>query len=99
MSDSNPIPIALSHKQLNKLLNSAPKESLGKELTSEDQITQKHDFERLLSSWESISKQLLEDLRRKNDIYLTNKNPKSLMALGALESYLFLALQAKEQSE
>lgn len=99
MTDFNSSPIALSHKQLNKLLASAPKEKFsskdGQGISSETEL----EFNDLVSEWASLSYKLLTKLKSKDNDIINNKKPKSLMALGAMESYLLLAVQAKEASD
>ena len=99
MSDFNSSPIALSHKQLNQLLASAPKEKFS---STDDQVISSDaqtEFNDLLSEWAELSHKLLKELKNKNNSLINNKKPKALMALGALESYLQLAIQAKGASE
>ena len=86
-------------KQLNKLFSKARKNNQIPSENSEFSSTEKDSFQKLLIKWESTSKELLDELAKKDSILFRNRNPKSLMALGALESYLTLALQAEGLSK
>ncbi len=99
MSDFNSSPIALSHKQLNKLLASAPKEKFTSTDDQEMSSEIEKEFNNLLLEWTTISKKLLSNLKNIDNNPTNKKRKRSLMALGALESYLLLAIQAKEASE
>ncbi len=98
MSNFDPSELSLSYKELHKLLDNAPKEKgLPSDPENKDKLS-KEFLNELLIKWTSISEELLKELKQKDSKALTNSNPKSLMALGALESHLFLAIQAKEAS-
>ena len=47
-----------------------------------------------LDNWESSTKSLLKIISNRNEKYLQDKSPNSLMALGAMEVHLNMALQA-----
>ena len=53
-------------------------------------------LEELLLKWTSISKKVVNDISNLDSNSLEKKNPNYLIALGALQSYLRLAIQAKE---
>ena len=99
MNDFNSIPTALSHKKLNDLLTRAPKEkSIAEKLYNECQ-NEKEEIERILSEWSKSSKEVIKILNNKESSFINKCSTKSLMAFGALEAYIKLALQAKEISE
>ena len=94
MNESNKLPQAISHKKLSFLLLNAKKDKFA---TSEenDQDTKLHDeFLEELDNWELSTKSLLKKISKKNEKYLKGKSSNSLMALGALEVHLNMALQA-----
>ncbi len=99
MSNFNSSPIAISHKQLNKLLASAPKEQFTSTEEQEMSSEIEKEFNELLFEWTTTSKKLLSKLKNIDKNPINKKKTRSLMALGALESYLLLAIQAKEASE
>ena len=99
MSDFNSPELALSHKQLNDLLSKAPKENFVSTCNENTQLGDQKVFNDLLIEWSAVSQKLLKELRKKDKSAIKDRSPKSIMALGALESYLFLSIQAKEASE
>ena len=94
MNESNKLPQAISHKKLSFLLLNAQKDKFTSSEESE-QSTKFHD-ELLaeLDSWELSTKSLLKKISSRNEKYLQDKSSTSLMALGAMEVHLNLALQA-----
>ena len=52
-----------------------------------------------LEDWSIISKELLSDLSKRNDYLKDGRSTKSLMALGALEAHLNMAMQALKASK
>ena len=98
MNDFNHLPDSISHKQLYSLLTKAeqqPKSSEPREkLLDEDQEA----FRELLIDWSSLSQKLLKKLNHKYDYIVEGREPKSLMALGALEAHLNMAIQAHKAS-
>ena len=101
MNESTPLPSAISHKELPALLSAAKKDALPpqKHDQVEEQSEDQKEFENLLLNWSSLSKELLKTLKKKQPDVFEGRNTKSLMALGALEAHLFLAIQAQEASE
>ena len=99
MNEFNTPPRAISHKQLNSLLSSAQKDSQSFSDLPEDAAIKNQSFNELLDKWSEISKELLKVLNKKEASLTEGKNPKSLMALGALEAHLNLAMQARKASE
>ncbi len=99
MNDSSSLPAAISHKKLNSFLNSAKKELSKNDIKKDIESEEKRVIEKLFNDWTLISKKLLSSLNKKSQSLTKNKSPKSLMALGALEVHLNMALQAKQSSE
>ncbi len=62
-------------------------------------INEQEKFDELLSQWSESSKELLQHLK-KNEGYLSlQKKSKSLLALGAMEAHINMALQALKASK
>ena len=94
MNDSNKSPQAISYKKLSFLLVNAQKDKLAS-LEESDQNTKLQDeFLEELDNWELSTKSLLKKISSGNEQFLQNKSSNSLMALGALEVHLNMALQA-----
>ena len=94
MNESNNIPQAISHKKLNYLKLKAQKEAFNfEELTPLDSAEQR-EFDELMNNWENITKDLIKTITKRNANLLKNKSPNSLIALGAMEVHLNMAIQA-----
>ena len=94
MTEFPSVPNKISHRDLKSLLNSAFKDSQIVE-SDQDVVAQPDAFEELLSGWAQTSQQLLEVLKDKDSHYFKHLKPKQIMALGALQAHLTLAIQAK----
>ena len=94
MSESNNLPQAISHKKLSFLLSNAPKDKIGN--LGEFEINDEKHLELLdeLNEWELSTKSLLKKISSKDKNLLNEKSSESIMALGALEVHLNMALQA-----
>tara|TARA_Y100001968_G_scaffold160864_1_gene147206 strand:- start:108 stop:392 length:285 start_codon:yes stop_codon:yes gene_type:complete len=91
MNEFKPIPEALSHKDLRKLLVKAEKD-----IQSDNSDK---DLEELIERWSTISQELLENFGPKKNQLTQGKGPSSIMALGAMEVHLNMAVQAFKVSE
>ena len=94
MRDSNNLPKAISHKKLSSLLINAHKDicsSIGDENIIE---IEQQEFTELLANWEENTKNIINKISSKNKNILENKSSNSIMALGAMEVHLNMALQA-----
>jgi len=94
MRDSNNLPKAISHKKLSSLLINAHKDKYSMD---EDDVLkiEQQEFTELLENWEENTKNILNKLSSKNKKnILENKSSGSIMAIGAMEVHLNMALQA-----
>ena len=94
MGEPNNLPKAISHKKLSSLLTNAQKDifsSLGEEDILE---IEQQEFIELLNKWENNSKSILNKVSSKDKILFKDKSSNSIMALGAMEVHLNMALQA-----
>ena len=55
---------------------------------------EKIEFDELIESWESVTKDVIKKISKRNENLLKDKSSNSLIALGALEVHLNMALQA-----
>ena len=94
MNDSNNLPPAISHKKLSFLLLKAQKDKFASSEESDQFRKLQDEFLEELDNWELSTKSLLKKISRKNEKYLEDKSSNSLMALGAMEVHLNMALQA-----
>ena len=94
MSESNNLPQAISHKKLSYLMLKAQKDSHFSDELAEIDSPEKREFDELISDWEALTKKLINELSKRKDNLLKNKSPNALIALGAMEVHLNMALQA-----
>ena len=93
MSESNNLPQAISHKKLSYLMLKAQKDSFSDEL-AEIESPEKREFEELINNWEDSTKRVVNELSKRKENLLKDKSANSLIALGAMEVHLNMALQA-----
>jgi len=94
MSESNNLPQSISHKKLSYLMLKAQKEvTFSDELGNIDD-SEKREFNELISNWENITKDVIKTISKRNKHLLNDKSSNSLIALGAMEVHLNMALQA-----
>ena len=87
-------PNAISHKELNSFLCKAKKEMLSIKTSEDHEINENQEFNDLIEDWETTSKKILLMLNKKDQVSTNNRNPKSLMAFGAMGAHINMALQA-----
>ena len=94
MNESNKLPQAISHKKLSFLLLNAQKDKFATSEEAEQSSKLQDELLAELNDWETSTKSLLKKISSRNEKYLQDKSSNSLMALGALEVHLNMALQA-----
>ena len=94
MNESNNIPQAISHKKLKYLKLKAHKEVISSDDLTPLDSEEKREFDELINNWENITKEVIKTVTKRNKNLLKNKSPNSLIALGAMEVHLNMALQA-----
>ena len=94
MNESNKLPQAISHKKLSFLLMNAQKDKFACAEDNEQNIKLQDELVAELDNWELSTKSLLKKISNKNEKFLQEKSSSSLMALGAMEVHLNMALQA-----
>ena len=94
MNESNKLPQAISHKKLSFLLLNAQKDKFASSEEIEQNSKLQDELLAELDNWELSTKSLLKKISNSNQKYLQDKSSNSLMALGALEVHLNMALQA-----
>ena len=55
---------------------------------------EKIEFDELINNWEIVTKDVMKTISKRNKNLLKDKSSNSLMALGAMEVHLNMALQA-----
>ena len=100
MNEKHQFPTSISHKKLTKFMLNAQKNgsSCPIDKTSLNSCEDQSCSE-LFDQWELISKEILLNLARNEPLVAQNKSSKSLMALGAMEAHLTMAIQALKASK
>ena len=94
MSESNNLPQAISHKKLTYLMLNAQKDLNASDDKKNTESLEKQEFDELINNWETITKDVIKTISKRNKNLLKNKSSNSLIALGAMEVHLNMALQA-----
>ncbi len=94
MRDSDNLPKAISHKELSSLLTNAQRDKFS--FIGEEEIMEieQQEFTELLENWEENTKNIISKISSKDQTLLDKKSKNSVMALGAMEVHLNMALQA-----
>tara|TARA_B100000965_G_scaffold144581_1_gene120440 strand:+ start:323 stop:631 length:309 start_codon:yes stop_codon:yes gene_type:complete len=92
-------PNAISHKDLNLLLAKAKKEMLSIETAVSNETPEIQEFNDLITEWTETSQRLLLMLNKKDRFLSKNKNPKSLLAYGAMGAHINMAIQALKATD
>ena len=75
-------------------MNRAKKEILSIENPLKDQTNNHQEFNDLITDWTNTSQKILLMLKKKDQFSTKNRNPKSLIAFGAMGAHINMALQA-----
>ncbi|WP_320663978.1 MATH domain-containing protein [Prochlorococcus sp. MIT 1223] len=99
MQDLPSPPTSISHRELSSLLSKAYKDKGEENTKSIKQQRELEEYKELIDSWKTLSKELLSKLEKKGEYLAEGKDNSSIMALGAMEVHLNMALQALKASE
>ena len=94
MSESNNLPQAISHKKLSYLMLNAQKDLNASDDKKNTDSLEKQEFDKLINNWEIATKDVIKTVSKRNKNLLKDKSSNSLIALGAMEVHLNMALQA-----
>ena len=94
MSESNNLPQAISHKKLTHLMLNAHKDINASDEKNNNDNSEKREFNELINNWEIVTKEVIKKISKRNKNLLEDKSSNSLIALGAMEVHLNMALQA-----
>ena len=94
MSESNNLPQAISHKKLTYLMLNAQKDLNASDDKKSTESLEKQEFDELINNWEIVTKDVIKKISKRNKNLLKDKSSNSLIALGAMEVHLNMALQA-----
>ena len=90
---------AISHKELNDYLIKAKKDISSINASENKQIKENQEFNNLIKTWTETSQKILLMMNREQKILTENRNPRSLMAYGAMGAHINMALQALKATE
>ncbi len=90
---------AISHKELNDFLRNAKKDisTICESENFETKETQ--EYKDLIKNWTESSQKILLMINNQKQVLTKNKNPKALMAFGAMGAHINMALQAFKATE
>ena len=94
MSESNNLPQAISHKKLTHLMLNAQKDLNASDDKKYTESLEKQEFDELINNWDIVTKDVIKMISKRNKNLLKDKSSNSLIALGAMEVHLNMALQA-----
>ena len=95
MSESKNLPQAISYKKLTYLMLNAQKDlNASDDDKKNTDSLEKQEFDELINNWEIVTKDVIQTISKRNKNLLKDKSSNSLIALGAMEVHLNMALQA-----
>ena len=94
MEENKNLPKAISYKKLSLLMNEAKKDNFTFSETIHNENVDLEDFLKSIEEFEKVSKNIINKISHKNKKFLSSKSSNSIMALGAMEAHLNMALQA-----
>jgi hypothetical protein len=97
MDATNPVPESISHRQLMTLLQTAVPDAV--KVEAEAQGGRGQEFEALLRAYGQVSHRLLQELQKGDGSLAEGRSPRQLMAIGALQAHVHMALQALAASQ
>tara|TARA_B100000965_G_scaffold170506_1_gene142257 strand:+ start:173 stop:481 length:309 start_codon:yes stop_codon:yes gene_type:complete len=90
---------AISYKKLNDFLIKAKKDISSINTSDNNQIKENQEFNDLIQIWTETSKKILLMLNKEKKVFTESRNPKKLMAFGAMGAHINMALQALKATE
>ena len=99
MNNNQFSPNAISHKELNALLDKAKEEVSSSDNSENQETNENQEFNELIRHWTKTSQEILQVLNKKEQVSTKKRHPKSLIALGAMGAHINMALQALKATE
>ncbi len=85
---------SISHKELSEFLIKAKKDITISDASDQDKFKEEKDFNDLITNWTETSQKILLLINNQDEFLTKNRNPKSLVAFGAMGAHINMALQA-----
>ena len=90
---------AISHKELNDFFIKAKKDISSINTSENNQIKENQEFIELIENWTETSQRILLMINKEQKVLTENRNPKALLAFGAMGAHINMALQALKSTE
>ena len=90
---------AISYRELNDFLIKAKKDISSIKTSENNQIKENQEFNNLIKTWTETSRKILLMMNREQKVLTEHRNPRSLMAYGAMGAHINMALQALKATE
>ena len=90
---------AISHKELNDFLIKAKKDISSINTSKNNEFKENQKFYDLIKTWTETSQKILIMMNKEQKVLTENRDPKSLMAFGAMGAHINMALQALKATE
>ena len=90
---------AISHRELKDFLIKAKKDISSIQTSENNQRKETQEFNDLIKKWTETSQKILLMMSKDQKVLIENKNPKTLMAFGAMGAHINMALQALKATE
>ena len=90
---------AISHKALNEFLIKAKKDISSIYSSENNKINENQEFNDLIKVWAETSQKILLMMNNEEKVLTEERNPKSLIAFGAMGAHIKMALQALKATE
>ena len=90
---------AISHRELNDFLIKAKKDISSVNTSDNNQTKENQEFNNLIKTWTKTSQKILLMMNREPNVLAENRNPRSVMAYGAMGAHINMALQALKATE
>ena len=90
---------SISHKELKAFLINAKKDISSNTSSEKNKIKGNKQFNDLVKTWTETSEEILLMMNKEHKVLTENKNPKSLLALGAMGAHINMALLALKATE
>ena len=91
--ESSPVPAAVSHRHLSKLLQAATLQD------AIDQSEEENTFKEELQVWAEATQRLLDSMSTSPESMASQRTPQQVMALGSLRTHLMFGLQALKAAD
>ena len=90
---------AISHKDLSDFLIKAKKDITSINVSGNHQTKENQKFNNLIKTWTETNQKILLMIDKEQKVFSKSRDPKSLIAFGAMGAHTNMALQALKATE